>query len=261
MKIATPISTLFSGNQANVQAILALSDALEVRDLSKKTNYGLPLIYHCEFSLIHPWSGKSVDHVRSVVARNPDVSFISLHLLSNYADLATNAAGQFCSSIAQMSKDEMFQNALNNLGTLKKHLPATIVYGVENNNYFPTGAYDIVTEPEFVNNVISKLDIKLLLDLGHSEITAYYQKVNALDYVKNFFLDRVYQIHLSSPLISKSGCQDSHDILTEHDWNFFAKVLPLCPNLQYLTIEYYKDIGELISMLDKLRHILYEYQK
>ena len=38
---------------------------------------------------------------------------------------------------------------------------------VENLNYFDTGAYERVCEPEFISIIINELNIELLLDIGH----------------------------------------------------------------------------------------------
>lgn len=259
IKIATPISTLFDDSSQYMKDVLELSNALEVRDISRKTDYNLTKIYHCEVSLLHKWNNEDMEGVVTKINQN-NINFVSFHLLSCYTDYNIIKENKpFLPGRQKMSVMEMQANAEENLQLLTKKINNKIIHGIENNNYFPTGAYEEITEPKFINKLISFLKIKLLLDIGHAQITAHYKNIPLDDYINKLNLSQVYQIHLSSPTIKKDVCADSHKVLTEDDWEYFKKILPQCPNVKYVTIEYYRDIQKLMAMLKKLKEIIHEF--
>lgn len=258
IKIATPISKLFNSSAQFEKILVELSDALEIRDLSQNTDFPLPKLYHCEYRLLHKWQDKEINQILSIINKNPEISFITFHLPSCYENsrIENNV---YVPAGRKMSAAEMKENARMNVKLLREKIDDSVGFGVENNNYFATGAYETVTEPDFINELLSSLSIKLLLDIGHAQISAFNQNKTVDEYINAFNLDRVYQIHLSSPTLTKEVCADSHKELTSEDWNIFKRILPHCPNAQYITIEYYKDLDKLIQMLRELKKILYGY--
>ena len=258
IKIATPISKLFNSSPQVEKSIVELSDALEVRDLSTNTDFSLPKLYHCEYGILHKWADKEMNQILGIINKNPEISFITFHLPACYENspIENNV---YMPVGHKMSISEMRENARWNIKLLREKIGYKIEFGVENNNYFATGAYEIVTEPAFINELLSLLNIKLLLDIGHAQISAFNQNKSTDEYINAFNLDEVYQIHLSSPTLAKEACADSHKELTEEDWDVFKRVLARCPNVQYITIEYYKDLDKLMQMLKRLKKILYEY--
>ena len=55
--------------------------------------------------------------------------------------------------------------------------------GIENNNYYQTGAYEIATSAKFINKVIKELDCHLLLDIAHAKVTCKNKKLNLDSYI------------------------------------------------------------------------------
>ena len=155
------------------------------------------------------------------------------------------------------NQQEMLKNAVDNTKWLKYILDDGIKIGLENNNYYPTPAYDIITDGEFITTVIKTNDIYLLLDLAHAMVTAHNLKINYRDYIETLPLDKLIQLHICQPeLPIDSIAYDAHN---EPDSNMIAEVINLIskfPHIKYLTIEFYKEKNVLIDSIKKLRKSL-----
>ena len=253
IKIATPVSTLLN-RTSRLSEILKLSDALEIRDISQPVSSFLPRLYHCELSITENWTNAEIENALSTINKNR-VSLVSFHLNSCF--IKPNIKdGIFQPSQHKLTKKEIIDNARKNIAALRSRLSENIVIALENNNYYPTGAYEIVTDTRFVNSLLTDLDIKLLLDIGHAEIAAYNCKLNIDDYIRNFDLEKVCQIHLSRIEKDVDLYRDTHTELKEENWQYFKKIIIWCPNIKFVTIEYYQDDKKLILMLKKLKAIL-----
>jgi len=72
------------------------------------------------------------------------------------------------------------------------------------------------------------------------------------DYIRSLPLDKCLQLHISKYSVKKVGSEDvamdTHDNMDEQTWSVLEHVvLPFIPNVQYFTIEYYRDMEKLIS--------------
>ena len=256
IKIATPISTLF--NKTNQLAkILELSDVLEIRDVLQPVSSSLPRLYHCELSVAENWTNKEIENVLSIINKNK-VSLVSFHLNSCFVK-PNNKDGIFYPGRRKLTKKEIINNACKNIAKLRSELNENIIIALENNNYYSTGAYEVVTDTRFMNSLLTNLNLKLLLDIGHAEITAYNRKLNIDDYIRNFDLKKVCQVHLSRAEQDIDLYQDAHMELKGKNWQYFKKIISWCPNIKFVTIEYYQNDKKLILMLKKLKKIINEF--
>lgn len=253
-KIATPISDIFGRSSSQTEEIIKNSDALEIRDISKPVKSKLPRIYHSEFDLTRNWSEKDINYLVSLVREN-NVKMATFHLGSCYSKPVIKQ-GIFQPGGKKLSPDEIFNNASGNIERFRLKLNRRIKIGVENNNYFPSGAYGIITEPLFINRLLSKINLYLLLDIAHARITAFNKGVSPDDYIKQFNLAKVCQMHLSRPQEFNGCCRDAHEELNKKDWGYFKRIAGLCPKIEFVTIEYYKEEKNLILMLKQLKRIL-----
>lgn len=256
LKIATPVSTILNAT-ARLAEILELSDVLEMRELSRPVASSLPRIYHCDWSLIEPWTERELQEITNIILNSqPRLATFHLHACYPRPPLED---GMFQARGRKMSAEEMIQNARVNKANLEQKLGRTISMAVENNNFYPTGAYETVTEGKFINVLMAKLDCKLLLDVAHAQITAVNQKISLEKYLGSLDLSRAVQFHLSHPDRDQKDpalARDFHEALQDDDWTLVKNLIPRCPNLEYLTLEYYKDDSHLVAMLKKLREIL-----
>ena len=253
IKVATPVSTLFT-QTSRLDEILALSDALEVRNNSESLDSPLSRIFHCEACILEPWSEEQLKEIIEII-QSLSVSFVSFHLCSCFIAPPV-VDGMFQPEGQRMSETEMIQNALHNQKKFFASLGAPIGMAVENNNFYPTGAYAIVTDPNFINQLAEKLSMHILLDIAHAQVTAANQGVSLDAYLNGIDFSKVVQVHLSRPKQELAVCRDAHMALEPEDWQLAKKIINRCPNLQFATLEYYQNDTQLIAMLKKLKTLI-----
>ena len=145
------------------------------------------------------------------------------------------------------------------MAALEDILGAGVEIALENNNFFPTGAYLHVTDADFIGQIVEENGLFLLLDVAHSKITAHNRKIAWRDYLRMLPLDRVIQAHVSRSGLRPDGLVfDAHQPLLKEDWDDLRNVLALCKNIEYVTLEVYKDKTVIVDGLKKMREVLNE---
>ena len=128
-----------------------------------------------------------------------------------------------------------------------------------NNNFLKTEAYDYIADPDFIKYIVNENKINFLLDISHARISSYNMKMNYNEYIRLLPLDKIIQIHLSKEIYSKNGeVYDAHEIPDNDDIKEFKRLISKYPNIEYVTLEYYKDINELNRFLIHLKKIINE---
>ena len=129
--------------------------------------------------------------------------------------------------------------------------------GLENNNYYPTSAYDIVADGDFITQVINKNKLFLLLDIAHAMVTAHNKKTSYEEYILTLPLDRMIQLHICQPTLVEGGiARDTHNEPNDEMYNEIIRLIAEYSTIKYLTIEYYKDKDILIASINKLRQLI-----
>lgn len=129
--------------------------------------------------------------------------------------------------------------------------------GVENYNYYPTGLYEHITEPDFIEKYLREFDLGLVLDLAHGAITAHNLGLKPLEYFNSLPLEKVVELHLSRPWLPLQPglwAVDSHDAPGQREWGWLQKLLKnqRIPKKVPVFIEYYRRIDK----LDKSQAVL-----
>jgi uncharacterized protein (UPF0276 family) len=254
-RIATAVSRLFQDPVA-ARRLAAASDCLELRKggCPAEVAAGRPLLYHCEQSLL-----KALDlgAFRRYIERLPPdarLELVSFHAPSCYASpLLDN--GVYLPGGRRLRRSEMLEHARRNAEAVRRLLPATTI-AVENNNYLSTSAYDHVTDPDFLVELVEGADVGLLLDLAHAQITARRRGVAPDAYLEALPLGRTVQLHVSSCRVEHGVWVDSHDSPTADDWREVARLLARAPAVRYLTIEYHREAEGLLEALRVARSVL-----
>lgn len=264
--IATPVSTLIMKNIDHLDKVLEFSQCFEVRDFSisfaKQTNEikNKTLLFHCELQPIHKLSMREINYIIDNVNFFPNLKILSLHVASCYKnpkfiDYKFEANGPL------IKKNKLLKNFYENIEVLKTKLGDDITILIENNNYYNTEAYKYVCEPNFLNTLCLQNNVSLLLDISHAKISAINMKKNSLDYkhyINQFLADKVKQIHISKHCLKENGeAYDAHLLPGIDELKEIEYILKKFKNIQYLTIEFYKDILDLIKVLKKLRTLIY----
>jgi uncharacterized protein (UPF0276 family)/ribosomal protein S18 acetylase RimI-like enzyme len=249
MKLATPVSSLFS--EFGVE-IAANSDVLEIRDHHQKfiRKTESELIFHSDLDVVSEWSETDLANLRSLVKFN--LKAVSFHIASRYKENRIEG-GCFVGLGVPYTEKELKDNANKNIMAVRE-IFGEIAIMVENMNHLGSDAYDLVSEPEFISEVVLENRAYLLLDLAHAKITCTNTRRSFDEYFRKLPLDRVLQIHLSKHSIVVGRAVDSHDLLD--DFGEIVEVINRLPNIKYITVEYYKDAKKLIGMLRQLKDIL-----
>jgi len=262
MEIVAVMSDLIE-KEDNLDQIKKFASMFEYRDraLTSEAEGSLKPIYgqskdkcmfHSEMNILAQWDLQDEKILKKINDRFNLVA-ISFHILSRYKE---NTEGEdekgkhFIGKGRPYTWDEMIANAVRNKEICRK-IFGDIQILVENNNYLFSDAYDVIVDGDFITELTDN-GFWLLLDFGHAMITAINKKLDPNDYIRSLPLDKCLQLHISKYSVKKVGSEDvamdTHDNMDEQTWSVLEHVvLPFIPNVQYFTIEYYRDMEKLIS--------------
>lgn len=254
VKVASPISHLLE-NKDYAKKIIAYSDCLECRDFSIDSTESIQEIFHCEIQPIHDLTKLNFSYLKRIKSIKHDLKLITFHIASccdkpYLHDRIFDVGGK------EYTQKEMLENARKNFLVIKDIFGIGVKIAIENNNYYPTNAYRCVTEPDFLSQLVYENDINFLLDIAHAKITSHNKKISYEEYKKKLPMDKTIQLHISLHEIDKNNlAYDAHDYPTERE---IAEIKDLLGKyeIQYLTVEYYKDINYLINLLERLKKLL-----
>jgi hypothetical protein len=259
LKIATPISHLFL-NKKNAKKIIKHSDCLEVREKNLFLKYKNENLIHLDYDIIHPWSNSFKNKLKKIFKKKNKIKLITFQATRS-CDGYYIKNRKFELLGGTFSRDQMLKFAKKNILWLKKNLKKETKIGIENNNYYSSKAYKYVTDAGFIKKIVEENKIFFLLDIAHSMITAYNRKINFITYLHSLPLNQTIQIHICSP--SKDNKNniliDSHLRPNKKMLNLVIKILKKFEQIEYLTIEYYKDAKILIRSIITLRKALNEH--
>lgn len=253
MKIATPISSLFH-IQEQSEAIISRSDCLECRDHSPGTNWPGEELFHTDIQPIHPISSDEWAHLKKIKKVRPQLKLLSLHMAS-CCDQPVLVGGRFQSGGKTRSRNELLAIAKDNIAQIREIFGDGVELAVENNNYYPTPAYQFVCDADFISEIVRENQLRLLFDLAHAHITATNQGLAYQNYKQQLPLETLIQVHLCKHGVSENGqAYDAHELPGAEE---FQEVRELALNyrLEYLTIEYYKSASGLITSLQAAHKI------
>ena len=146
-----------------------------------------------------------------------------------------------------ISDEEYLKRAAKNVGWLRGHYSGYIQ--VENLNYFPTGAYERVCEPDFVCQILEATGLGLLLDIGHAVVSTHYLGYDdVMSYINGLPLHRVREIQVSRAGMMGGVFEDLHEVPGEVELSIVRKIIANGYDIEYLTVEYYRDLDILCGV-------------
>ena len=254
ISITTPISHLFE-DESVAEEILTNSDNLECRDHSVAFREDKQVAFHCELQPIHPLSAKHFDYLRSICLLRPNLQLISFHVAC-CCDKPTIINGMFELGGTIFSREEMMKNATGNFKEIKNIFGPHIKIAVENNNFYPTKAYENVAEPAFLKAIVIDNDICFLFDIAHARVSAHNKNMSYEEYKSGLPMDRTVQLHICRYGINENGmAYDAHFAPDELEYTEIEQLINKY-GIEYLTVEYYKDKEGLLASLNTLKKII-----
>ena len=256
IKIATPISHLF-GCSDLAGKIIEQSDCLECRQESVNADYPAQYLFHCHLQPIHELGTEDFKYLEQIAEKKPDLKLVTFHAATQCSRPSMDGY-MFQPGGRQYSRKEMLENTGKNFRRIRSIWGKRIKIAIENNNYYPTEAYRLITDADFIMDIVRENDIYLLFDIAHAEITARNKKIDYEEYKEQLPLDRIIQLHVCRYAVDKDNiAYDAHAAPTEIQWQQVKNILTCCrPTVEYLTVEYYQDASNLITALKKSREIV-----
>lgn len=253
IKIATPISTLFT-DVTLARRIAGASDCLECRDQSAASALPYQELFHSEAELIHPWPENLRVKIRKVFRGKPELAMATFHAASCCsAPVLKNRVYQPGGIL--YTAEQMREHARTNVAWLRSFLPSSVAIGIENNNYYPTPAYDVVTDGSFLTAIAEENELTFLLDIAHAHVTAWNRHLSYEAYRASLPLSRLVQLHISQSTVEDGLALDAHRAPGQEECAEVQALISRHPSVRYLTLEYYQDAAVLLALLGEYRKI------
>jgi sugar phosphate isomerase/epimerase len=254
-QIATPISHQFENNNYGKE-IASVSDCLEVRERSLDSSWENQHLFHIDIDITHKWDDKLRDYLKNAFDMKQELKLITMQA-TRCCKGEKVIDGMFQMDGRVFSAEEMLSFSIENTKWLRNVLPKNILIGLENNNYYPTDAYNIVADGDFITKVVNKNNLFLLLDIAHAMVTAHNKKISYDQYIETLPLDKLIQVHICQPkLIAGQIGRDTHNEPNDEMFSEVVRLVNKYSTIKYLTIEYYKDKDILITSIKKLRNLI-----
>lgn len=252
LELATPVSHLFQSEDM-ASKINELSDCLECRDFTIENSLGTQKLFHCELQPIHHWTKDELVRIENIKKSKPDLELISFHMAA-CCDKPSLEGIWFELGGKVYDRDMMLQSCSKNFSDIRSILGDNIKIAVENNNYYPTPAYDNVTDADFINEVVEGNDLNFLFDISHAAVTSHNKNISFQDYINDLPVDRAIQIHLCSHGVRDDGlAYDAHEPPGIKEWDVVKWAYSKSKALKYITVEFYKDFNLLCETLKDVR--------
>ena len=254
-KIVTPVSHLFF-NKKNAEIISKYSDLLEIRYRTINLNFKKEKFFHCDDDLTLPWSKNFKIKFEQIIKKKKSLKYITFQSTRCCANEKLYNK-MFVLSGKKFSRREMFGEAKKNTLWLRQKFGNNFFIGLENNNYYPTSAYDIITDADFISQVVRENNLFFLFDIAHAKVTASNKRIPYEDYLKSLPMDFAEQVHICRPKISKNNLSLDKHYLPDDNLIFEVKNLAeRYKKIKFFTIEYYKNTSKLINSIKKLKKVL-----
>ncbi len=158
-----------------------------------------------------------------------------------------------------LSIKEIYEICDRKINQLFRDLPNGCKIGIENLNYYNTGAYEGVCEPAFYNEICNKFDIELVLDIPHAQVTAYNKSLDISKHLHEFVFRRIHEIHISkAKIIDSFNAIDYHGLPDKLEFTLAQEIIDMNNNDIDVVIEYYGNPSKLIKAYQTAEKFLNE---
>ncbi len=258
MNFLTPISHLFN-DETKAKCIIDSSDFLEARERTANLRFPKTTHYHIDFDLNLQLSDKQLNFLKEHVKEREEITNITFQASKDCYEVELKDGIYYPSSDIVPLKKQI-ENTKLSIKKIKDILGSDRNIGIENNNYFPSGAYNISTSLDYLLAILEFNDLHLLFDMAHGLVTCFNSDIIFKDYSEELLsTKKCKQIHLCQPTYfyeeGRFSAKDSHEIpsyeLTQlsidlaHKWD-----------IENITVEYYKDSDKLVTYLKYLRKMV-----
>ncbi|MDR2340253.1 MAG: DUF692 family protein [Deltaproteobacteria bacterium] len=250
--LGLPVSHLFDRANPTTNELLRLADVLEVKNPNPPSFLpeDAPKVFHWGYGIVEDDFKEQLPPVADYL-RDAKPSLFSCDL----GPSARRHEGILPSSPI-LGKKAIFERAKLNMGLLRTSYDGPV--GLENYNFYPTGLYNLVCDPDFIAEFLDRFNAGLVLDLAHAAISAVNMGFDPLSYLGKLPLEKVVEIHVSRPLLPTEPGRlgvDTHEYPEEREFSWLSFVLERTRNAglkPIVLIEYYKDLERLKESMLRL---------
>ncbi|MDR3152711.1 MAG: DUF692 family protein [Deltaproteobacteria bacterium] len=253
--IGLPVSHLFDRSNTDVLDLLDMAEVLEVKNPHPPSWLPpLPKVFHWGY-------GIAEDDFRDHLP--PVAKYLKEARPSLFScDLGPSARRHdgILPTSQIMGSRAIYDRARVNLELLRDSYEGPVA--MENYNFYPTGLYNKVCDPDFIAEFLDRFGAGLVLDLAHAAISAVNMGFEAERYLERLPLEKTVEIHVSRPYLPEGPGRlgvDTHEIPGEREWawlSFVMERLGAYGARPLVLIEYYKDLAALKkSMLRLIREL------
>ena len=206
MRLAMPTSTLFHHFE---EELSNYADIIELRGLGFNLPVDQSYLFHTKLNFVAKWGNSEKDHLQTF-KNNYYILGVSPHIFSRFRYQKRIRGGPPLLGLP-MSLNEMLENARKNTNIIRRIFGENVLIMPENIPYRRLSSYEVITDADFITKIITKNKINMLLDIPHAQITAFNKNIPFASYLNKLPLDKVKQIHFSSPIINNGGTYDAHN--------------------------------------------------
>ncbi|MDR1081855.1 MAG: DUF692 family protein [Deltaproteobacteria bacterium] len=249
--IGLPVSHLFDRNSRDVLELLDAAEVLEVKNSSPPSWLPpLPKVFHWGY-------GIAEDDFREQFA--PVGHYLKEARPSLFScDLGPSARRHegILPTSPVMGRRAIVERSRANMELLRSFYEGPVAF--ENYNFYPTGLYNKVCDPDFMAEFLDRFGAGLVLDLAHAAISACNMGFEVERYLERLPLDRTVEIHVSRPYLPAEPGRlgvDTHECPEDREWGWLRFVMERVETAgarPLVLIEYYKDLGILRTAMLRL---------
>ena len=263
MDLVTPISHLFK-DRKNAELIMKHSDFLEARERTCDLFFPNTTHYHIDFDLNVGLTEKQIQFLVNFVKPREEIQTLTFQAARDCEKIKVKDGIYYPNSQVIPINDQI-QNTKKSLSQIRNVLGTERIIGIENNNFYPTGAYEICTSSEYLESILELCDCYLLFDIAHALVTCANKNISFKDYYKNLLeTKKCLQMHLCQPsyIHNEFGIEarDAHEIPS---FELVELSISLCIDyeIKKITIEYYKEVEKLVLFLKYFKNLISKNEK
>ncbi|MDR1038807.1 MAG: DUF692 family protein [Deltaproteobacteria bacterium] len=249
--IGLPVSHLFDRSSPDVLELLDMAEILEVKNPSPPAWLPpLPKVFHWGYGIAEDDFATHWAPVGRYL-RDAGPSLFSCDL----GPSARRHEGILPTSPV-MGRRAVCERAKVNMELLRESYGGPVAF--ENYNFYPTGLYSMVCDPDFMAEFLDRFGAGLVLDLAHAAISAHNLGFETERYLERLPLDRTVEIHVSRPYLPEEPGRlavDTHECPEDREWGWLSFALErvnAAAARPLVLIEFYKDLPALKSAMLRL---------
>ncbi|MDR2353176.1 MAG: DUF692 family protein [Deltaproteobacteria bacterium] len=254
--VGLPVSHLFDKSNPTTHELIGMAEVLEVKNPNPPSFLPkeMPKVFHWGYGIAEDDFKEHFPPVKEYL-ESAKPSLFSCDL----GPSARRHEGILPTSPI-LGKKAIYERSKLNMKLLRTAYDGPV--GLENYNFYPTGLYNQICDPDFMAEFLDKFNAGLILDLAHAAISAVNMGFDPFYYLERLPLDKVVEIHVSRPQLptepGKLGV-DTHEYPEAREWSWLTFVLERTRkfNLKPIVlIEYYKDMEKLKECMLEMIKIL-----